>query len=216
MLHLRRFGGSLAQPTSSLHGTRAGRVLGSLAVVTVVLGGLLVASAGPAAAAPKPKPKPACADRIDNDGDGLVDYKRSGGDPDCTSREDDSEAALFECTDADGDGLYETPPLIPNGTAGCDLFTGEVHLLACNVNYWDLNGIVADGCEYGPVPFTGPEECDNVDNDADGLVDEELVPPTVPNGWATCQAGVWVLMCNPGFSDANGEFGDGCEATEPA
>ena len=215
MLHPRRFGGFIAPLTSPFQWVRTRRTVGSLAVAAVMLGGLLMTSAPSAAAAPKSKP--ACADRIDNDGDGLVDYKRKGGDPDCTSREGDSEASVFMCTDAEGpDGLYETPPPIPNGQAQCNLFTGEVSLGECNVNYRDLNGIVRDGCEYGPVPYTGPEECDNVDNDADGMIDEQVIPPPVANGEATCQGGGWVLLCYPGFRDDNGELGDGCEVTDPA
>jgi hypothetical protein len=190
-------------------------VITRASVVAVVLGGLLITSTASAGAVRKPKP--ACADRIDNDGDGFVDYARKGGDPDCTSRDDGSETAVFMCTDSEGeDGLFETPPPVPNASAECDLFTGEVRLRACNVDFWDLDGIVANGCEYGPVPFTGPEVCDGVDNDADGVFDEEVIPPTVPNGSATCQDGRWVLTCDPGFADANADLADGCEVAEPA
>ncbi len=127
------------------------------------------------AAEAKPPVKPECSDRLDNDGDGLVDHAPKGGDPDCTSRKDSTEGPTFACTDAEGDGTFETPPAIPNGTAQCDLVTGDVlGIRACDMDYHDLNGVVGDGCEYGPVRYTGPEQCDGVDNDADGYIDEGL------------------------------------------
>lgn len=49
--------------------------------------------------------KPECNDKIDNDKDGLIDYKinkRTGvvlGDPDCTDSGDDSESPTFFCGD---------------------------------------------------------------------------------------------------------------------
>lgn len=154
VLHLRRFGGFLMLPTFSFDRVRARRIVGSLAVVTVLLGGLLMTSAAPAAAAPKSKP--ACADRIDNDGDGLVDYKHKGGDPDCTSRQDDSEAAVFMCTDAEGDdGLYETPPPIPNGSGQCDLFTGEVRLRSATSTTGTSTASSLTAASTVPCPFRG-------------------------------------------------------------
>lgn len=60
-----------------------------------------------------------CADGIDNDGDGLIDYPL---DPDCTSALDDDEGGIAaptpECADSidnDGDGLIDYP-----SDPGCD------------------------------------------------------------------------------------------------
>lgn len=120
----------------------------------------------------------------------------------------------LRCTDADGDGSYDTPPPLPNAQGSCDLLTGEVFLAECYSDYHDLNGDLADGCEYGPVPFTGSEVCDGLDNDADGMVDDGIIVPTAPNTDYTCDSnlGMIVMTCHPGFEDANGDMLDGCEA----
>lgn len=125
----------------------------------------------------------------------------------------DTGGAL-QCTDSDGDGTYDTPPNLPNAQGSCDLQTGEVFLAGCDADYRDLNGDLADGCEYGPVPFTGSEVCDGLDNDADGMVDDGIIVPTAPNTDYTCDSnlGVIVMTCHPGFEDANGDMSDGCEA----
>lgn len=192
---------------------RLRRPVAVLAALGFALAVLLMALIAPAAAAPQPKPE--CADRIDNDGDGFVDYSRRGGDPDCTSRKDTTEGYVLKCTDADGDGTLETPPPLPNAAGGCDFFTGEVSLRECTPNFYDLNGILVDGCEYGPITPTGPEVCDGIDNDADGAVDEGISPPEVANGFVSCREGAFVVTCDPGFVDANSELSDGCEAIEP-
>ena len=61
-------------------------------------------------ALPLKRPPSACADGLDNDGDGRVDYP---ADPGCTSRQDDSEAdippACADGKDNDGDGLVDYP-----------------------------------------------------------------------------------------------------------
>ncbi len=184
-----------------------------LAALGFALAVLHLALINPAAAAPQPKPE--CADRIDNDGDGFVDYSRRGGDPDCTSRRDTTEGYVFICTDGDGDGTLERSPPIPNAAGRCDLLTGEVSLRECFANFYDLNGLLVDGCEYGPITATGPEVCDGIDNDADGAVDEGISPPEVANGFISCREGTFVLTCDPGFIDANSDSSDGCEAIEP-
>lgn len=57
-------------------------------------------------------PPPQCSDGLDNDGDGKTDFSSEGGDPNCSSAEDNSEAPdTPQCSDAidnDGDGLSDT------------------------------------------------------------------------------------------------------------
>ena len=190
------------------------------AVACATLGAAIVCalafSVGPAAAAPKPKPE--CSDHIDNDGDGVVDYRKRGGDDDCTSREDTSERLTLECSDLDGDGYAWDPPTLPHATASCipgPGGTGVAYIDSCDRDYSDLDGNPLNGCEYGPVPYRGPEECNGLDDDVDGSIDEGLtLPPSGPNSTIACHNGTIVAFCHPGFIDANGDPLDGCEATD--
>ncbi len=91
------------------------------------------------------------------------------------------------CTDATtctaGTGLG-TPACVVNSRPICS--TGDCDV-ACNAGFHDLNGNNADGCEYKCSP-TGPEVCDGIDNDCDGLLDSadgDLMLPTVN----PCKAG---------------------------
>lgn len=194
---------------------RAGVIGSARRVPVLTILGLALACLllGPHATAHAAKPvKPACADRVDNDGDGRVDHdRRGGGDPDCQSRRDMSEAT---CGDDDGDGAIDETGVLPHVTR-IDCVGTQPRIQECEVDYWDLNEIVADGCEYGPVPVTGAETCDGVDNDADGSVDEGLVLPEVPHGWLVCDSGSVRLFCAPDYSDVNGDPADGCEYTPP-
>ncbi len=79
----------------------------------------------------------------------------------------------------------------------------------------DINDPNGDGCECVP---DGPEVCDGVDNDCDGLVDamdDNLEPCDAEDGTeAACIAGACELACSPGLVDVNGDLGtggNGCE-----
>jgi formylglycine-generating enzyme required for sulfatase activity len=47
----------------------------------------------------------------------------------------------------------------------------------CNVGFVDLNGTTSDGCEYKCSPTGVVEECDGVDNNCNGQIDESLTAP---------------------------------------
>jgi MYXO-CTERM domain-containing protein len=163
--------------------------------------------------------KPACADDehcdlcdgIDNDCDGLVDEDafygisdRSCGEP-CLDGELVCENGVMRCdgaTEATADlcdGIdNDCNPLTPDGS-------GEaLYLQPCD-------GSDADSCaegvfvcaettpgNYGMVcNETGPgrvEVCDGVDNDCDGIIDNNLTPPTPSSlGCSACPGGVQVV-----------------------
>lgn len=81
----------------------------SLVLVLIAISCLLAFSAGPSGAVP---PVRQCSDRIDNDGDGLIDYP---ADPGCSWAKDNDETNLVppaQCADTvdnDGDGLIDYP-----------------------------------------------------------------------------------------------------------
>lgn len=193
--------------SSLAEGRGTTRRLPALTILGLALTWLLIA---PNATAHAAKPvKPACGDRVDNDADGLADYeRRGGGDPDCLSRADMSEAT---CGDDDGDGAIDETGVLPHVTS-IDCIGTQPRIQTCEVDYWDLNAIVSDGCEYGPVPFTGPETCDAVDNDADGSVDEGVIFPAVANGELVCHQGSPQVICHPGFEAVSADPYDGCQA----
>ena len=50
-------------------------------------------------------------------------------------------------------------------------------IAACQTSYYNNNGLVADGCEFGPCTFTGAEVCDGVDNDCNPATNENTLTP---------------------------------------
>jgi hypothetical protein len=104
---------------------------------------------------------------------------------------------------------------------------GECQMLECQVGWHDVNGEQSDGCEYAcTITRGGVEFCDYVDNDCNGVVDDDfdvmvdvrncgecgIVCFDPPNAVPDCDNGTCRYHCEEGWWDTNLNPSDGCEA----
>jgi MYXO-CTERM domain-containing protein len=93
----------------------------------------------------------------------------------------DATNAGTTCTDvSECTGTAGTKACVANSQRRCN--TGTCGF-ACNVGFIDLDLQAANGCEYKCSP-TGSEECDGVDNDCNGTIDDMVTAPA-----GLCQSG---------------------------
>ncbi|MBA3396235.1 MAG: hypothetical protein H0T89_26630 [Deltaproteobacteria bacterium] len=65
---------------------------------------------------------------------------------------------------------------LANATNGCA--SGTCTIAACDQGFHNNDGATNNGCEFGPCTIQGNEVCNNVDDDCDGVVDDNLtIPP---------------------------------------
>ena len=146
-----------------------------------------------------PTPSPAdCDDRDRTSGPGEPEAC-DGRDDDCDGRIDEDVAAHVYFRDADGDGY---------GSAASGTLVGCVP-----VSGYTTRGGDCDDDAVGRRPFAR-DACNGLDDDCDAAVDE--TPASEECGRdAVCFAGACRALCEPGYSDCNGDLGtvggDGCE-----
>jgi len=146
----------------------------------------------------------------------------------CNNRDDDCDGKVdngFDLTsDVKNCGACGTVCKFANATASC--VQGACQMGACETNWYDFNKNVADGCEAPCVKTNGGvEQCDKIDNNCDGTVDEGFNTQTdllncgacghacnLPNAVPVCTAGVCAISsCKPGYWDLDKDPNDGCE-----
>ena len=72
----------------------------------------------------------------------------------------------------------------------------------------------ADGSAYVCSAVAGmpqQEICNGIDDDCDGVVDNNAVCPQVPNADSHCVGGQCQFACHQGFADCDGNPANGCE-----
>jgi hypothetical protein len=115
-----------------------------------------------------------------------------------------------------------SPCVIPHAIPSCT--NGVCGIAACAPDFHDIDGNLANGCEYF-CHFTGPEICDGIDNNCNGQIDEGFDKQNDPNNCgasctrcsfahasALCQAGTCAMgTCDPGYVNLDGNPANGCE-----
>lgn len=92
-------------------------------------------------------------------------------------------------------------------TAECVL--GDCVIAACVDGSYDLDGVADNGCEYACiVPVPGPEVCNGLDDDCDGLLDSDDPDLAPPANFCTITPGT---PCESTVIKCNGAEGWSCE-----
>ncbi len=152
----------------------------------------------------------------------------NGGVEICDNIDNDCDTRTDEDFNLDGDptncGRCNNICAFDNAAAVCQ--EGNCRQAGCNDNFWDVNGLSQDGCEYAcELSNAGVEACDTVDNDCDRVVDEGFDTNVdvnhcgacnnqcqYDNGVPRCLGGLCQLeRCQDGFWNANVDLEDGCE-----
>ena len=73
---------------------------------------------------------------------------------------------------------------LPHATEGCN--NNACTIAACDPGWFNADGMVANGCEYQCTFLGSQEECNGVDDNCNGMVDEGLVVPDICDHDGAC------------------------------
>jgi hypothetical protein len=136
-----------------------------------------------------PEGDPTCGDTLDNDCDGLTDTPE---DPDCqcipTGQADDNCDGIDDDCNGTADDAYVAPPT----TCGVGECAGNTGLLECQ------SGSTVDTCDPLAGAAADDSVCNGLDDDCDGLTDEEYATSPTTCGVGECSGNTGQLECQGG------------------
>ncbi|MCC6874318.1 MAG: exo-alpha-sialidase, partial [Sandaracinaceae bacterium] len=158
-------------------------------------------------------------------------FVSNGGVEACDTLDNDCDQSTDEDFDLQNDELNcgrcgQECRFFRTTTATCDMGTCRFDPMTdCEPGYIDRDGMQDTGCEFECTP-TGDEICDGLDNDCDGMTDEDFNLDSsitdcgrcgracsFPNATPHCTTGTCgfdpMVDCAPGHSDRNGVQLDG-------
>jgi len=144
----------------------------------------------------------------------------------CDGKDNDCDGATDETfnlmTDVNNCGSCGNICNYSNAINGC--VNGECVIVSCKLGWWNLEG---KGCEYGCfLTNNGIEKCDDIDNDCDGVADEDFDLQTDYNNCGQCghtcllprvqesfcfTGKCQIVTCEQNYYEFNGYLPDGCE-----
>ena len=163
-------------------------------------------------------PIPGCGGCVDMDADGWCEEE------DCDDANHHISPGAIEICDGidndcdvltDEDGVcgcgagVDCESMYPNAFGEC--VDGECVLTGCYPGWFDLDGQGVNGCEYAcMITNGGVEICDWIDNDCDGLVDEDGACGCVEGDMQACSSfPADVGICRPGITTCvAGQWGE--------
>jgi len=125
---------------------------------------------------------------------------------------------VCDSVDNDCDGVVDDDPVGQGDQCGLT----DVGICSYGSLYCDGSDLMCNGPETPQI-----EQCDNLDNDCDGLVDEDLIRPcesACGSGFESCRFGYWEScnapqpqeeICDAEDNDCDGQVDEGLECTCP-